>query len=106
MSSIRILSGSGFCHPIRMALTALILAGCTPPQITVDRLAAGADGRSCPAQSLQGTLGHPFTVLAPVPLPDGLRVLRPGQTVTRDLQPARLNAQVDDTGRILRLFCG
>lgn len=91
---------------IRVASATLILAACTPSQIGAERLAEGADSTTCSAHALQGKVGHPFTVLAPVPLPDGLRVLRPGQTVTRDLQPARLNAQVDDTGRILRLFCG
>ena len=106
MSLIRILFRGGSCRTTRAASAALILSACAPPQITADVLAAGADRRSCPAHALQAQTGRPFTVLADVPLPDGLRVLRPGQTVTRDLQPARLNAQVDDAGRILRLFCG
>lgn len=34
------------------------------------------------------------------------RIIRPGQKVTMDLDPQRLNIEVDDTGRIRRLRCG
>lgn len=34
------------------------------------------------------------------------RVLRPGQPTTRDLNPERLNLEVDATGRILSARCG
>jgi hypothetical protein len=35
-----------------------------------------------------------------------LRVLWPGQEITNDIVPTRLNAEVDVTGRIQRLICG
>lgn len=35
-----------------------------------------------------------------------LRVLRPGQGLTRDLMPDRLNVQIDGNGIVLRMFCG
>jgi hypothetical protein len=35
-----------------------------------------------------------------------LRVLWPGQEITNEIVPTRLNAEVDVTGRILRLICG
>lgn len=44
--------------------------------------------------------------LADFPINGPLRVLWPGQEITNDLQPQRLNAQVDVTGAILRLLCG
>jgi len=93
-------------RPIRAALAAVLLAGCLPRGVAVEDFTPRADARACPAASLAAHVGAPFTVLAPVPLPDGLRVLRPGQVLTQDLQPRRLNAQVDGQGRILRLFCG
>jgi hypothetical protein len=34
------------------------------------------------------------------------RVIRPGQVVTMELDPQRLNIEVDETGRIRRLRCG
>lgn len=34
------------------------------------------------------------------------RVIRPGQPVTMDADPQRLNIEVDETGRIRRLRCG
>jgi hypothetical protein len=34
------------------------------------------------------------------------RVIRPGQAVTMDADPQRLNIEVDETGRIRRLRCG
>jgi hypothetical protein len=35
-----------------------------------------------------------------------VRVIRPGQAVTMDADPQRLNIEVDETGRIRRLRCG
>ena len=34
------------------------------------------------------------------------RIVRPGQAVTMDADPQRLNIEVDETGRIRRLRCG
>lgn len=34
------------------------------------------------------------------------RIIKPGQAVTMDLDPQRLNIEVDETGRIRRLRCG
>lgn len=106
VSVTRDLPGGSFCRIACLALAGLLVAGCLPRQIDADTLARGADRTGCPAHALPDLAGKPFTALAGISLPDGLRVLRPGQTVTPDLQPRRLNAQVDDAGRILRLFCG
>jgi hypothetical protein len=34
------------------------------------------------------------------------RIIKPGQAVTMDADPLRLNIEVDETGRIRRLRCG
>jgi hypothetical protein len=62
--------------------------------------------QGCDDDKLQDVTGQPFTELANYRLRGHLRVLRPGQGVTRDLMPDRLNAQVDEAGVVLRLFCG
>lgn len=62
--------------------------------------------KGCGLDQLSHLTGQPFAELANYRLPGQLRVLRPGQGVTRDLMPDRLNAQVDGTGVILHLFCG
>lgn len=61
---------------------------------------------ACAAEAAQLLVGDHFTALADLPLPGELRVLWPGQKVTDEVQPLRLNAQVSDSGTIRRLFCG
>lgn len=70
--------------------------------LAIERQAA----QGCGADRRGALIGQPFTALASSPIPGGLRILYPGQGITDGLTPARLNAQVDGTGRILRLFCG
>lgn len=91
----------------------VVLAGCTalpvpqaaPPIISPEPLAlAGVQG--CGRDQLMHLMGQPFTALAAYQLPGHLRVLRPGQGITRDVMPDRLNAQVTASGAIHRLFCG
>lgn len=60
----------------------------------------------CGAEGFADLRGQHFTALADVRLVGQLRVLRPGQGLTRDLMPDRLNVQVDPEGRVLRVFCG
>lgn len=35
-----------------------------------------------------------------------VRVIRPGDFVTQDFRPMRLNFEIDNDGRIARIFCG
>ncbi len=63
-------------------------------------------GDACGASGLRLHIGHDLASLAEARLPGDLRALRPGQEVTRELSPKRLNVQLDDRGRILRLYCG
>lgn len=50
--------------------------------------------------------GQQMAELARFPLAARLRVLWPGQEVTDEIRPDRINAEVDVQGRIRRLFCG
>lgn len=62
--------------------------------------------QGCGAAELHDFQGRLFSDLSGVQLMGPLRVLRPGQGVTLDLVPTRLNALVDGTGVVVRLFCG
>lgn len=79
-------------------LAALLLAGCG--------LAGGGQApQGCDVEAWSMLIG---ASLAVVSLPDGLRhrIVRPGDMLTQDYDPARLNLVVDETGRILRVWCG
>jgi hypothetical protein len=60
----------------------------------------------CDAARMQHLRGAHFTALADVSLRGDLRVVRPGQDLTSDVDVRRLNVQVDAQGQMLRLFCG
>lgn len=60
----------------------------------------------CGIAALPPLTGQPMTTLADYALQGPLRVVWPAQEVTSEVQAKRLNAQVDDEARILRLFCG
>ena len=103
--------------PVRYAgkclLWLVVLAGCSmpplgrsaPPIISPEPLALAAV-QGCGRDQLIHLVGQPFTALAAYRLPGHLRVLHPGQGITRDVMPDRLNAQVTASGAIHRLFCG
>lgn len=96
------------------AVLACSLAACTqepvrpapppppsPPQAAVDECGAG---------KLAAYLSQPATddVLAKLRHDAGhdkIRVIRPGQPVTMDYRPDRLNVEVGEDGRITKLHC-
>lgn len=61
---------------------------------------------SCGLANLPDMTGKPMADLADFRLPGPLRVLWPGQEITSEVNPARINAQVDVTGHVLRMMCG
>lgn len=98
-----------------MRLTASVLAlclltGCFPlgGQLRMgpvdDMLAPQPD--QCGLAALPDLRGAPMDQLADFRLIGPLRVLWPGQEITNEVNPTRLNAEVDVTGRIVRLMCG
>ncbi|MFN4129650.1 MAG: I78 family peptidase inhibitor [Paracoccaceae bacterium] len=76
------------------------------PAIVPPLMLSSEQVQGCGHDQLAHLTGQPFANLANYRLPGQLRVLRPGQGVTRDLMADRLNAQVNGTGVILHLFCG
>lgn len=88
----------------------LALGGCVVLTVPLrmgpvhEMLPPGPD--SCGLASLPDLTGKPLAALADFRLTGPLRVLWPGQEITNDRDPARINAEVDVNGRILRLICG
>ena len=60
----------------------------------------------CGLIRLNRLIGQNFVQLADQPLVGTLRVVWPGQEITSNVVPTRLNAQVNDEGLILGLSCG
>lgn len=63
-------------------------------------------GDACGAAALQDLVGQPASVLAAMTFPAPTRVIRPGQAVTMDYNPARLNIEVNAAEIIFRVGCG
>lgn len=61
---------------------------------------------SCGALRLQGLVGQPAEVLESIRFTQPVRVVGPGQPVTMDFNPQRLNVETTDADRIKRLACG
>ena len=86
------------------ACAALLLAGCVPADPAPSEPAA-LDG-TCGAPGLQSLVGRPAAVLQTLRLAGPVRIIRPGQAVTKDYSPARLNIAIDADEVIVRVACG
>lgn len=94
-----------------LAAGMLALSGCalwTSPDVVgpVDEIMFLSQPDTCGLAAVAGLKGKPFTLLAEQPLVGPLRVIWPGQEVMSGLVARRLNVQVSDDGRIIRLSCG
>jgi len=81
-----------------------LLAACSIPFLGSDAPATDPTD-PCGAKGYSSLLGSP---LAAVTLPADLndRVIRPGDAVTLDYDPTRLNLELDASGIIVGLSCG
>ena len=83
-----------------LALLAIALAACEagPPD-------GPAAGDACGALGYQGTVGTPLALLSlPAELND--RIVRPGEAVTQDFRPDRINFELDENDVVERVTCG
>lgn len=69
----------------------------------------------CGAGALMNKVGQPVTGTTaqdvrvggqPIATAGAVRVIAPGQPVTQDYRPDRLNLEVNDIGNLVRPFCG
>ena len=61
---------------------------------------------TCGAALRAGYVGQPITALVMDRQAGGVRIIRPGDAVTEDYSPARLNVDLDASDTITRLWCG
>jgi len=66
---------------------------------------AGPDLAACGADKLQDMLGRPLSELS-LPADRMVRVIRPGEAVTMDYFPERLDIELDDQDTVIRVRCG
>lgn len=72
------------------------------PPAQAPRIAPAA----CGAEPHLGLVGQPWAALERVLILREVRLIRPGQPITKDLRPERINFEIGTDGRIARVFCG
>ena len=63
------------------------------------------NGATCNAGQFTDDLGRPVGELD-LPEERQVRVIGPDEAVTMDYMPTRLNIEVDDENRVVRVYCG
>ncbi|MFD1914040.1 I78 family peptidase inhibitor [Halodurantibacterium flavum] len=60
---------------------------------------------SCGAEGYQGLVGQNARVITGINFAGPVRVIGPGDMVTMDFAPNRINFATDEAGRITRVYC-
>lgn len=98
----------GLMKPWAIVTSVLLLAACVPetdPRFLGPPIPApGVD--ACGAAELQDMVGQPRRVLDTIRFAVPVRIIEPGQAVTADFSPNRLNILLDDAGIITEIRCG
>ncbi|WP_294621247.1 I78 family peptidase inhibitor [uncultured Roseovarius sp.] len=84
-----------------LGIGAFALAACQPEAETPPDMA-----ESCGADALQHLLGEPRSAFDSMSVEAPTRILPPGSAMTMDHRPDRLNVDLDEDGRITRIWCG
>ena len=93
-------------HGMRYAIIILLLvSACTAVEPQAPATPAPADD-TCNASDYAGLVGQDATALERVLLMGKVRVIRPGQAVTMDFMPDRINFRIAEDGRIAAITCG
>jgi hypothetical protein len=93
---------------MRISLAGALLAaiaGCAQMEQAADGLAP-TGGDACGAADRQALVGTSVGTLDPATLPEGHRVIFPGQPVTMDFREERLNVEIGSDDNVARVFCG
>lgn len=89
-------------RPSILFLPLLALAACAEDPIPV--LSDPRDD-TCGAEAVGALIGEPVSAYA-APEDGAVRIIRPGDAVTMDFNAARLNVALDETDRIVSVYCG
>ena len=90
----------------RLIPAMLLLAACMqvlPPDPMPD---PEPNANACGAAELQGLVGQHARVLDTMRFSQPTRIIRPGEAVTMDYGPNRLNIEINEANRIGRVSCG
>ncbi|MEM9430592.1 MAG: I78 family peptidase inhibitor [Pseudomonadota bacterium] len=92
-----------------MQRTSVLMAGLT--SLLLGCALGGGDGEitdaSCGADELSSTVGEQIQDLAAASFTaEVTRFINPGDAVTSDVRPERLNIVLDAEGRVVEVYCG
>ena len=94
----------------RALLAPLLLAACQaagPPGGSArDPAVPTGAADTCGAAQHAALVGQDATALERVLILGQVRVIRPGMAVTMDFRPERINFEIDEAGRVARIYCG
>ncbi|GGL62889.1 I78 family peptidase inhibitor [Wenxinia marina] len=76
-----------------------------PPPPAGPAVPAAADD-TCGAAGRGALIGRDVTALERVLILGPVRLIRPGDAITEDFRPARINFEIDGAERIARIRCG
>lgn len=82
-------------------LMPLALLGCIEVPMPVDPVET-----ACGAAELQDLVGRDAAVLQTMRFGQTVRIIRPGMAVTMDYLAERLNIEIDESEKIVRVNCG
>ncbi len=78
------------------------LAGCTAPQPSLPPMLED----TCNANAYAALIGQDATTLEKELILGMVRVIRPGDLVTQDFRPTRINFGINADNRIIEISCG
>ncbi|SHI78576.1 Peptidase inhibitor I78 family protein [Wenxinia saemankumensis] len=92
-------------------LALAVLAACgrvgpVPPAASLGPSLPAAAEDSCGAGPRARLVGQPATALERELILAPVRLIRPGQAVTEEFRPTRINFHIDGAERIARITCG
>lgn len=89
---------------IPFVMIALAMVSCSEAEVTAD---AAPEPTECGAPDQQGLVGKTVDDLAAVSFASPVtRFINPGDVVTQDFNPNRMNIQFGEDGKITRVYCG
>jgi hypothetical protein len=92
--------------PSLLAIPAVLLAACSPLPAEPPSSGSGT-AASCNADALSTEfVGQDASVVFATTFTAPVRVIRPGDAVTEDFNPARINFVLDANERVKQVYCG
>ena len=90
---------------MKRILICVLISACGPAQGTEVTSISEQQG-DCGAEAFQNLVGQELEALPPTRFPELTRIIRPGDAVTADYNPERLNVEIDADGKVAQIRCG